>query len=149
MTHTSIDSPENRQASALDASLRLVTELAEAMSGQVQRALRQIDGAPAVSLPPRTVEALGTDAGALQLECRALCDRLGLEEISEATPAPGPSPRPYAPGTRTGNRAEVARTLAVELRALGIGRDEVANRLVSTFEVEDSQGIVDSVFVEP
>ncbi len=148
MATTSTNAAGSRQASALDASLRLVAELAEAISGQVQRALRQIERSAAVSLPPRTVEALGTETKTLEAECGALRDRLGFDEIpaSGATPS---VPQAYAPGTRSGNRADAARTLALELRALGIERDEVANRLVSTFEVEDSEGIVDSVFVEP
>jgi len=146
MARTSIET-STRQASALDASLRLVEELAEAMSGQVQRALRQIERAGAVSLPPRSVEALGSETAALEQECRELRLRVGLEEISPASPAAA-SPA-YVPGTRSRDRTDAARTLALELRALGIERDEVANRLVNTFEVEDSEGIVDSVFVEP
>lgn len=141
----------SRQASALDASLRLVEELAEAMSGQVQRALRQIErSATAAPLPPRAVGALGTETAALERECGALRDRLGFDEISPSAEPPTRAPAAYVPGTRPGtNRADAARALALELRALGIERDEVANRLVSTFEVQDSEGIVDSVFVEP
>lgn len=149
VARTRTDSTGARQASALDASLRLVAELAEAMSGQVQRALRQIDGAASVSLPSRATKALGAETGALERECRALRERLGLEELSATALTPLPSRRAYAPGTRVANRADAARTLALELRALGIGRDEVANRLVNTFEVDDPEGIVDSAFVEP
>lgn len=148
MASTSSNAIGSRQASALDASLRLVEELAEAMSGQVQRALRQIERSPTVSLPPRTAEAMATETTELKRECGALRDRLGIDEIPAMSENP-PAPQGYVPGTRPGNRADAARTLALELRALGIERDEVANRLVSTFEVEDSEAIVDSVFVEP
>ncbi len=137
-----------RKASALDTSLRLIEELAQAMSGQVQRGLRQIERAGGVSLPPRSVEALGSDARTLEVQCRGLRERVGLEEVS-ASASTAAAPAAYVPGTRGGSQTDAARTLALELQALGIERDEVANRLVNTFEVEDSEGIVDSVFVEP
>ena len=136
-----------RQPSALDASLRLVAELAEAMNGQVERAMRQIDGAEGLSLPPRIVDALRREARELERECGLLRERFALDAVEPPAPV-GSSPPPGAPSLEASSRADAARTLALELRALGIERDEVASRLVNTFEVDDPERIVDSVFVE-
>ncbi len=133
--------------SALDASLRLVGELAEAMNGQVQRAVRQIDDTEAVSLPPRIVNALRYEARELERECGRLRERFALEGIEQPGPAVSPPP-PAERSLRADTRADAARTLALELRALGIERDEVASRLVNTFEVDDAERVVDSVFIE-
>ena len=141
--------PGSGHQSGLDASLRLIAELAEAMSGQVDRALRQIDAAPALSLPSRTVEVLAAEARGLAAECRSLPDRVGPEArlSPPSDTAPTRPPAPSAPRGAAG--ADAARTLALELRALGIGREEIANRLVNTFEVDDPEAIVDGVFAEP
>jgi hypothetical protein len=135
------------EASALDASARLIAELAESMSGQAQRALRQIGAADAVELSPRAVEALGRDAAELERQCRGIRERLGLDELPATVPAPPRRSRRTSPDRGT-SPADAARTLALELRALGIERDEVAKRLVDTFEVDDPKSIVDSAFTE-
>lgn len=139
------------QTSALDASLRLVRDLAEALSGQVGRAVRQLEQAPGIPVPSPSVEALRAETAELARECQALRDRLGVAETPFAVPAPsrlGPEPA-YVPRRSADARRDAAITLARELRALGIERDEVASRLLNTFEVEDSDGILDTVFVEP
>ena len=109
--------------------------------------MRQIDDAEAVSLPPRIVEALRSEARELERECGLLRERFALEAIEEPAPAVSPPP-PADRRLQADSRADAARTLALELRALGIERNEVASRLVNTFEVDDPERIVDSVFVE-
>jgi hypothetical protein len=143
------DPPGSGNQSALDASLRLIAELGEAMSGQVSRVLRQIEAASTLSVPSRTVEVLAAEARGLAAECRALRDRLGPED-RPVTPSGAAGPRPAAPiAPRAAPRADAARTLALELRALGVDREEIASRLVNTFEVDDPEAIVEGVFTEP
>ena len=148
MATTDAKATDTRQASALDAPLRLISELAEAMAGQVQRAVRQIDDAAGLSLPPRVVDVLASDARELERECGMLRERFALEAVPATAPPASPPPPPPRSGQSAASRADAARTLALELRALGIERDEVASRLVNTFEVDDPDSIVDSVFVE-
>lgn len=134
-------------ASALQATVRLVDELVDALVGQVRRATRQSETAG--DLPRGTKKALkelADDAASIEGHSAELREALGAV-VEAAKPPPAPAVADASAAVQAGSSSdEIVRSLAIDLRLQGHSPEEVRRRLEQTFGADQTAGVIDEVF---
>jgi hypothetical protein len=139
---------EDTQGSQPHESLRLLCDLADALDAQARRAdgLSSVGGAP---LAPELLQAIAADAQRLKRRCDQLRRALASDSALSRPPA-APGLRTRRPPVRSRPAVDdaraAARTVAVDLKLVGLGPEEVSERLAEVVGEERAAALVEEVF---
>jgi hypothetical protein len=135
-----------RAEAGSEESLRLLCDLADALDAQARRADRL--SAQGDASAAELLQAIGADAARLKRRTDQLRRTLGSgpspegSRPQEETSRRRPPPRPQ----HSGDTSDAARTVAVDLKMAGHGREEVTERLAEVVGEQRAATIVDEVF---